>query len=85
MNLILLFLVVLVFDRPPVRGGLSPIEREELLQDGSDREKRWSLGVLSRNPGSGIPCHFDRYFYPGISFQSREIPGNNIALFMHYI
>ena len=39
-------------------------------------------------PGSrvpGIPCHFDRYFYPRISFQSREIPGNNIPLFMHYI
>ena len=34
---------------------------------------------------SGIPCHFDRYFYPGIFFQSREIQGNNIPLFMHYI
>ena len=38
-------------------------------------------------PGSqvtGIPCHFDWYSYPGISFQSRKIPGNNIPLFMHY-
>ena len=27
----------------------------------------------SRGPGRGIPCHFVRYFYHGISFQSREI------------